>query len=211
MKRIILFFLLFFSSIVFGQLYKSIEKEAANIFLMNKNYSAAEQDKSIEGLEKLKAVLFSDNEYSKDIEELRNHFTQFEVEAKNISVDSALFLFNQWYLKLSNTFYNYCKEKFFSSNKTKIILFSASMSCYCTLEMCKNQTIDILKFVKDHNNEYEYWIVDSYEHNELQLKYETYFAPSVIVFDGNNQIIAKIEYEENMIEQLAAFLNIKKS
>ena len=40
---------------------------------------------------------------------------------KNISKDSALVLFNQWYLHFSNTFYNYADEKFFSSNKMNII------------------------------------------------------------------------------------------
>lgn len=75
---------------------------------------------------------------------LKNHFSEFEIEANKISLDSALFLFNQWYLHFNNVFYNYAVNKFFSSQKTKILLFSTSMSCYCTLEMCKNQLIDIL-------------------------------------------------------------------
>ena len=75
--------------------------------------------------------------------------------------------------------------------------------------MCKNQLIDILNFVKENNGEYDYWIVDSYEHNELQLKYLTYFAPSVLVLDKNNEVLYKIEYEEKMIEQLEALLNGK--
>ncbi len=57
------------------------------------------------------------------------------------------------------------------------------MSCHCTLEMCKKQTIEILNLAKEKN--LDYWIIDSYEHNELQIKYETLFAPSVILFDGN--------------------------
>jgi len=72
--------------------------------------------------------------------------------------------------------------------------------------MCKNQTIDILKFVKENNNKYDYWIVDSYENNELQIKYDALFAPAVIVFDSKNEVLKKIEYEENMIDQLKYFL-----
>lgn len=206
MKNIIQLFLLLFSLNLFGQNFESLEKEAANIFLINENNSG-----TITGLEKLRAVLFSDNNNLKDIEDLKNHFTQFENESKNITADSALFLFNNWYLELSNAFYDYQKEKFFSSNKTKILLFSTSMSCHCTLEMCKNQTKDILDFIKGNNDKYDYWIIDSYEHNELQLKYETYFAPSVIVFDDHNKVLLKIEYEENMREQLDSFLNHKSN
>ncbi|MFZ1798866.1 MAG: hypothetical protein WAU24_03300, partial [Chitinophagaceae bacterium] len=117
----------------------------------------------------------------------------------------ALVLFNQWYLDLSNTFYNYADEKFFSSNKVKILFFSASMSCQCTLEMCKKQTIEILTLVKEKN--LDYWIVDSYEHNDLQIKYETFFAPSLIVFDSDNKVLHKIEYDEKMLEHLTMFLN----
>lgn len=210
---LIAFTLLICSINVFGQIYESIKKEAASVLLSENNH------KEKIDLEKLKAFLFSDIDNTdlertykvsaKDYDSLKNHFTLSETESKNISVDSAVFLFNQWYLHFSNTFYDYCKQKYFSSTKTKIILFSASISCYCTLEMCKNQTIDIMKFIKENNDKYDYWIVDSYWHNELQIEYETFFAPSVLVFDKNNAILLKIEYENDMIEKLAEFLNGK--
>ena len=79
------------------------------------------------------------------------------------------------------------------------------MSCQCTLEMCKKQTIEILNLAKENN--LDYWIIDSYEHNELQIKYETLFAPSLIIFDGKNKVLYKIEYQENMIEKLTDYLN----
>ena len=79
------------------------------------------------------------------------------------------------------------------------------MSCQCTLEMCKKQTIEILNLAKENN--LDYWIIYSYEHNELQIKYETLFAPSLIIFDGKNKVLYKIEYQENMIEKLTDYLN----
>jgi len=114
-------------------------------------------------------------------------------------------LFNQWYLHFSNTFYNYADEKFFSSNKTKILFFSASMSCQCTLEMCRKQALEILTITKEKN--LEYWIVDSYEHNELQIKFETFFAPSLIVFDEDNEVMKKMEYDEKLITQLTNYFD----
>jgi hypothetical protein len=75
--------------------------------------------------------------------------------------------------------------------------------------MCKNQAIDIINFVSENNDEYDYWIVDSYEHNELQISYETFFTPSVLVLDKKNEIIMNIEYENDMIKKLTGYL--KKS
>jgi len=218
MNKIFYLFLLFlFCSLdVFGQ-YESIEKEAANVLLVSEN----KYDSTID-LEKLNNI-FSvadkadlEKKYKVSTEEfdsLKNHFAQLVrmttfggSDNNNIPVDSAMYLFNQWYLHLSNTFYEYRKEKFFSSKGTKILLFSTSMSCSCTLELCRKQLIDILHFVKRNNYKYDYWIVDSYEHNELQIKFETYFSPSVVVLNGNNEVLLKIEYEEKMKEELVEFL-----
>jgi spermidine synthase len=76
--------------------------------------------------------------------------------------------------------------------------------------MSREQTVDVLQFVKSNNDDYDYWIIDSYWYNDLQIKYETLFSPSVIVFNGNNEVLNKIEYEEKMISLLSDyFINIK--
>jgi hypothetical protein len=137
---------------------------------------------------------------------LKKFITGLKDEFNNINNDSALVLLNQYYLHISRTFYDYFKNKFFSSTKTKIIFFSASVSCPCTLEMCKNQLIDILKFKIDNNNKYDFWVIDSYWNNDLQIKYDTFFAPTVLVLNCDNEIIDKIEYEEQMINKLTNFL-----
>lgn len=205
---------LFYSCVTSAQLFESLEKETSDILI-----SLSEGNALLpEDLITIKELLNSDfNDYKfSDIpvdsfnkENLSKHLAEFELELNNISTDSALVLFNQWYLHLSNTFYDYSKEKFFSSQKTKIILFSSSMSCYCTLEMCKEQTIQILKFIRSNNNRFDYWIIDSFEHNELQIEYLTLFAPSVIVFNEYNKVLYKIEYEEKMIAQLTDYFNNK--
>jgi hypothetical protein len=76
--------------------------------------------------------------------------------------------------------------------------------------MSREQTVELLKFIDKNNDNYDYWIIDSYWFNELQIEYETLFAPSVVVFDGNNTVLYKIEYEEKMILLLSDYLaNIK--
>jgi hypothetical protein len=197
----------------YSQVFESIENAAAQYFINLSNKSSDADDDLIS----LKDLLFQsydkiefENKYQTSINQfdsLKNHFNEYESSIKNISKDSALVLFHQWYLHFSNTFYNYTDEKFFSSNKTKILFFSASMSCQCTLEMCKKQTIEILNLAKEKS--LDYWIVDSFEHNELQIKYETLFAPSVIIFNANNNVLHKIEYDENLLSKLSEFIKTK--
>ena len=207
--------LILISSNIYGQFYEAIKEDAANYFLALANNSS---DSQIE-FEKLKSSLYSridlteaENTYQtkkQSLDSLKNHFNEYESIIKNISKDSALVLFNQWYLHFSKTFYNYAQEKFFSSEKVKLLLFSASVSCACTLEMCRKQTIDLINFAKQ--NGYDYWIVDSFENNQLQIEYETLFAPSVIVLDENNKCLLKIQYDENMISKLSVFLDGKSA
>ena len=166
----------------YSQVFESIEKAAAQYFinLSNKNLDADND------LIKLKDLLFQsydkvefENNFQSSMtafDSLKNHFNKYETAIRNISKDSALVLFNQFYLHFSNLFYNYADEKFFSSNKTKLLFFSTSMSCHCTLEMCKKQTIEILNLSKEEN--LVYWIIDSYEHNELPVSYTHLTLPT---------------------------------
>lgn len=200
---------------IYSQVYESIEKAASQYFinLSNKNSNAASDlNKLQELLSQKYDIVELETKYQipqNYFDSLKNHFNEYETTISYVSRDSALVLFNQWYLHLSNTFYKYADEKFFSSDNFKLLFFSASVSCHCTLEMCKDQTIEILNLSKEMN--LDYWIVDSYEHNELQIKYETLFAPSVIIFDANNNVLLKIEYDENMIALLSNYFQNKPS
>jgi hypothetical protein len=204
---------IFIAGIVNAQYFESIEKEAEEILISLSDgdtlYSSELSDlKNLLNsfVEKNTSEINLDNS-PRSIDSLKHHLSEFESESKNILTDSAFVLFNYWYLHLQNIFYEYSKEKFFPSSKTKILLFSTSMSCYCTLEMCKKQLVEILKMKRDTGDTYSFLAVDSYWNNDLQLKYETYFAPSVLVFNQSNELILKIEYDEEMIEKLTTFLS----
>ncbi|MBP1683389.1 MAG: hypothetical protein H6Q27_953 [Ignavibacteriaceae bacterium] len=208
-----LIILLINSGIANAQFFESVEKETERILI---SLSGGDSLKSSE-LTELKNLLTTYVEKNssesnldvnqRSIDSLTNHFTEFESESQNISTDSAFVLFNDWYLHFQNIFYEYSKEKFFSSPKQKILFFSTSMSCYCTLKMTREQTVELLKYVAGNNDKYDYWIIDSYWYNELQIEYETLFAPAVIVFNGSNEVLYKIEYEEKMIAQLTDYFN----
>ena len=208
-----LIILLINSGIANAQFFESVEKEAERILI---SLSGGDSLKSSE-LTELKNLLTTYVEKNssesnldvsqRSIDSLTNHLTEFESESQNISTDSAFVLFNDWYLHFQNIFYEYSEEKFFSSPKQKILFFSTSMSCYCTLKMTREQTVELLKYVAGNNDKYDYWIIDSYWYNELQIEYETLFAPAVIVFNGSNEVLYKIEYEEKMIAQLTDYFN----
>jgi len=209
--------LMFITGITCAQYFESVEKEAERILISLSDGNSINSSE----LTELKNLLSSEigikvselfpDVNQKNIDSLINHLNEFELETKNISTDSAFVLFNDWYLHLQNVFYDYSKQKFFSSPKQKILFFSTSMSCYCTLKMSRIQTVELLKFIAKNNDNYEYWIIDSYWFNELQIEYETLFAPSVIVFNGNNEVLYKIEYEEKMLAQLTDYLNNNKN
>jgi hypothetical protein len=217
LKSLPLILILFFSTKVYTQIPLQIEKNISDAII------AISQDKVLpaDEVNALYPVYYPnpdkyefEEEYDTALsayDSLRNYITALRPVFDNITNDSALALLNQYYLRISNTFYNYFKKRFFSSPKVKIIFFSSSVSCACTLELCKNQLIDILKFKTDYYDKFDYWVIDSYENNELQIKYDTYFAPSVIVFNRDNEIITKIEYDEKMIQKLTDFLTLEKA
>jgi hypothetical protein len=204
---------MFITGITRAQYFESVEKEAERILISLSDGDSITSSDLTELKNLLTAYVEKKSSESnldvsrRSIDSLANHLNEFESESKSISADSAFVLFNDWYLHFQNIFYEYSKEKFFSSSKTKILLFSTSMSCYCTLKMSRIQTVELLKFIFENSDTYDYWIVDSYWYNELQIEYETLFAPSVIVFDGNNEVLYKIEYDEKMISQLIDFFN----
>jgi hypothetical protein len=76
--------------------------------------------------------------------------------------------------------------------------------------MSREQTVELLKYVAENSSKYDYWIIDYYWHNELQIEYITLFAPSVIVFNGDNEMLHKIEYDEKMLTQLTYYFNNNK-
>ena len=204
-------FLIFITSIANAQYFESIERESERILISLSEGDSLNPSNLITLNNLLSSEIDDDviKSYTdfnpRSIYSLKTHLDEFESEAQNISADSAFVLFNEWYLHFQNIFYNYSKEKFFSSPKQKILLFSTSMSCYCTLKMSRIQTTELLKFISEDPGKYDYWVVDSYWHNDLQIKYETLFAPSVIVFDDNNQVLYKIEYEEKMLEMITNY------
>ena len=209
-----IFFLVLFNAVhLYSQTPDEIELKAEAIILSMADDNIFPENDFLE----LKTLLFSNTEgefwdtnsnpESAAINELIKHFLNIETNKIDASTDSALILFVDWYLHLQRIFYYPNREIFFSSTNPKIIFFSTSVSCHCTLEMCKKQLIDVLKLKRERSSEYTFLIVDAFGNNELQKEYKALFVPSVVVLDDENRLQLKIEYKENMIDSLMQYLN----
>ena len=210
---LVLLSLFFYSNLLFSQQLNEVENKVENIILSLsgeklfpdgdfnylKNFFSEDTNSTI--------LRTKYQITSTSFDSLKQHLDEFGIERENVSADSALTLFITLYLHFQRTFYKHSKQNFFGSPKTKILFLSTSMSCHCTLEMCKKQLVEILKLKREADDSYSFLVVDSYWNNDLQLRYETYFTPAVLVFDESNKLILRIEYEEEMIEQLTEFLS----
>lgn len=212
-KSIIFFSAVCFSSIlVSAQTPLKIEKTASDVILA----VASKNSSPLNEVGVIYPLYYADDgiiEFEKaygtsyvSYDSLKKYILGLKGEFNDLTNDSALVLLNQYYLRICSTFYNYFKNRFIASNRTKVVFFSASVSCACTLDMCKNQLVDILKIKKDSGDRFDWLVIDSYLNNDLQIKYDAYFAPSVLILNRDNQLINKIEYDEDMIQQLTDFL-----
>ncbi|MCC6550458.1 MAG: hypothetical protein IT279_10345 [Ignavibacteriaceae bacterium] len=186
-----------------AQSYNSIKEKAEDYFLsLASNEKTA--DTKLDELDKLLKTLSTVQDESQKVDSLIRELNEHQRVSRIISTDSSLVLFNLWYMKFSAMFYHTGYEEFFNHSGTKIILFSASVSCPCTMEMARNQSIDIIAFGKKHN--IYYWIIDSFDNCDLQIFYDALFTPTVLIFDKENRLVHKIVYDENMKTLLEEYI-----
>ena len=208
----LIFILLYTMGIASAQTFELIDKVADKIFISLYDNKPVDESSFSELSCLISAASAKDKEdytahpEQQVIDSLIFHLSEFKSQIRKITLDSAFVLFNDWFLHLQNVFYKYEKGKYLSSGRPKIILFSTSMSCYCTLKMSREQTADILKLMAENRDGYDCWVIDSYWNNELQIEYNTFFSPSVIILNGKNNLIRTIEYDEEMISRLRVYL-----
>jgi len=136
-----------------------------------------------------------------DLSEMKTELSGFKQLIKYEQIVDSL---KKAFRSINNIFnsvvHNYFYDKLINSSKQKIIIFSTSMSCECTLEQCYEQETKIQKFCRDNN--YEYAVIDSWVDVELQQKYKIDFIPTVLVLDRANSIIERIVRSDNLDIQL---------
>lgn len=145
----------------------------------------------------------ADKKHKNKIEKLIKSFKTFEkLFRSQPEVDTLKKVFRDVNNGFNSHFGNYLLDELQNSPKKKIILFSTSVSCECTLEMCYKQEAEIQKLLKENPNMFDYAVVDCFTNFDLQSKYEIGFIPTVIVLSSKNKEVKRIVREEHEIEKI---------
>lgn len=88
------------------------------------------------------------------------------------------------------------------SDRAKIILFTTSMSCECTLKMCGEYVKVLQKFRDLYREEIDFEVIDSYADEKSSNKYQISFVPTIIFLDKENKEVKRIVREEDVEKEL---------
>ena len=182
-----------------------------NLSFLGNNYPGAN---SISELGKLLNVLHQEEKLRKiisvnknSIVRLTDSYKAFENSfERKLKVDSLKNVFRNINNEFNSLFGNYFLDELRNSPKHKVIIFSTSMSCECTLEMCYRQECEIQKLHEENPGSFDYAVVDSYSNYDLQNEYEVGFIPAVILFDSNNKEIKRFLRSEYLYNELNTVL-----
>lgn len=145
----------------------------------------------------------SSKNISTEISRLAGSFEVFELLVKSKpQTDSLRKVFRVVNYNFNSIFGRYFYEELFNSTKQNVLVFSTSMSCECTLEMCSKQEAEIQQLCKENPTVIDYAVVDCFTNFDLQNKYDVGFIPTVIVMDKANKEIKRFVREENIVDKL---------
>ena len=170
------------------------------------NSTVDELDKLLSGLKEKKNIAGSNSngkEYKDKTDNLIKSFKAFEKFYRSKpEVDTLKKVFRVVNNEFNSLFGNYFLDKLNKSSKKKVILFSTSMSCECTLEMCYKQEAEIQKLQKENVGLFDFAVVDFFTNFDLQSKYEVGFIPVVLVLDEKGKEVKRFVREENLYSKL---------
>ena len=168
---------------------------------LSKLFNTLKQEKSLP-----KANLTM-KDYENEKEGLINSYKTFEKFYRSKpAVDTLKKVFRVVNNKFNTLFGKYFLDDLNKSSKKKVILFSTSISCECTLEMCYKQEAEIQKLQKENPGLFDYAVVDCFTNFDLQSKYEVGFIPVVLVLDEKGKEVKRFVREENLYSKLNEYL-----
>ncbi len=176
------------------------------------NSTVAELDKLLNTLKQeknLSKAILTNKDYENEKDRLINSYKTFEKFFNDKpGMDTLKKAFRVVNNEFNTLFGKYFLDELKNSSKKKIIIFSTSMSCECTFEMCYKQETEIQKLQKENPDLFDYAVVDSYSNYDLQNEYEVGFVPVVILFDSKDKEIKRFVRSENLYSELKSiFIN----
>jgi hypothetical protein len=124
--------------------------------------------------------------------------------AENINMDILLQVMNE----LSDEFYKAYGEEIYikitSSGSTQFILFTTTMSCECTIQMCRDYEKALYRIL-DQTDGSEFVLIDTYSNNSLTNKFNISFVPVLVILERTGIEQARYTREENISEILSNY------
>ena len=125
-----------------------------------------------------------------------------EVNRPDLTTDSLRAIFRKIAESFEYTFCDYFHAQAGMSHVKKVLLFSVSISCECTLKMC-GEHLDALYALKRHyGNKVSILAVDTFHNTDLKDRYKIEFSPTLVVLDGNNNEVQRFVREERIAQKL---------
>lgn len=201
----ILVLILCYNSVISQNKIDQLRNEISEINISFLNSKLPGENK-FTGLENLLNSFYADEKSKFETSEI---ITEFEIFLDSLNqvenVDSLKKTFRAVNNKFNSLSYKYFYQKAVNSSKQKVLVFSTSMSCECTLGMCYQQEAEVQKFCKENN--YDYAVIDTWEDFEIQQKYKVGFVPTVIFLDSDNTEIKRFTRVENLYPQISSLVN----
>jgi hypothetical protein len=124
----------------------------------------------------------------------------------NAGTDTLINIINE----ASDEFYKIYGEdiynKIIPANRKKFILFTTSVSCECTIQMCRDYENAIYKSLRNRDNGLEFVFIDSFFNNSLTDKFNISFVPVLIILDESGTELTRFTREENILEILQNYV-----
>jgi hypothetical protein len=126
--------------------------------------------------------------------------------AEKIKPDILLSVVNEasdeFYKSYGEEIYNKIKAE----EKTRFILFTTSISCECTILMCRDYEKALYRTL-ERTGDSEFVIIDTYSNNSLTDKFNISFVPVLIILDKEGTETRRYIREENISEILNNYLS----
>ncbi len=200
-----------------GELIKETREKLAQLnmtFLKNDYPDKSTVDELGKLLTELKEVKtfpesISDSQKANEKRErLIESFNAFENFFKNNpEVDTLKKVFRVVNNEFNSLLGNYFLDELKKTSNKKIIVFSTSISCECTLELCYKQEAEIQKLEKENPDLFDYAVIDAWVNTELQREYNVGFIPTILILDSKNKELKRFVREENVNEIVNCVLN----
>ncbi|MDP2303211.1 MAG: hypothetical protein Q8N03_12400 [Ignavibacteria bacterium] len=142
-----------------------------------------------------------------DISEFKEEYLGFKEFSKlNPRIDTLKKVFRSVNNKFNSLFGTVFFNAILNSSKQKIIVFSTSMSCECTLDMCYEQEVVVQNLLEDKNLNTDYVVIDCFSNTELQAEYQVGFIPTVLILDSANKEVKSFVRDENLLVNLSEII-----